>query len=70
MRLVFPDILGLNYRSHSHRIRVLSESWMMNEIYCPSCGNDHLTQFPNNSRLADFFCEKCGEVYELKSKGS
>ena len=33
-------------------------------------GNDHLTQFPNNSRLADFFCENCGEVYELKSKGS
>lgn len=70
MRLIFPDIHGLNYRSASQRVRVLSETWMKNEMYCPSCGNNHLMRFPNNSRLADFFCDNCGEVYELKSKGS
>ena len=70
MRLVFSDVLGLNYKRPSQHIRVLSESWMKSEMYCPSCGNDHLTQFPNNSRLADFFCGQCGEIYELKSKGS
>ena len=70
MRLIFPDIPCLNYRSASQRARVLSEMWMKNEMYCPSCGNDHLMKFPNNSRLADFFCDNCGEVYELKSKSS
>ena len=29
-----------------------------------------MQKFPNNARMADFFCGKCGEVYELKSKGS
>ena len=27
-------------------------------------------KFPNNTKLADFYCTKCGEIYELKSKGS
>ena len=70
MRLTFPELSGLNYRSPSQRIRVLSETWMKNEMYCPSCGCEALQKFPNNSRLADFFCDRCGEVYELKSKGS
>lgn len=43
---------------------------MKNEMYCPACGNDTLQKFPNNSRLVDFLCTECGEVYELKSKGS
>lgn len=70
MRLVFPELSGLNYRSLSQRIRVLSETWMNNEMYCPACGYDSLKKFPNNSRLADFLCVRCGEIYELKSKGS
>lgn len=69
MRLVFPELTSLNYRSPSQRIRVLSEAWMKNEMYCPACGCDSLQKFPNNSRLADFFCASCGEVYELKSNG-
>lgn len=69
MNLVFPE-LSVNYRSASQRIRVLSETWFNNEVYCPACGNDNLLKFPNNFRLADFYCERCGEVFELKSKGS
>ncbi len=70
MRLVFPELPNLNYRSTSQRIRVLSESWLKSEMYCPACGSDTLLKFPNNSRLADFYCAQCGEVYELKSKSS
>ena len=69
MNLIFPEILNLNYKSPSQRIRVLSESWFMNEMYCPACGNETLMKFPNNTKLADFYCTKCGEIYELKSKG-
>lgn len=70
MNLVFPENYGLQYKSPSQRIRVLSELWMKNEMYCPSCGCDTLQKFPNNSKLADFYCDRCGEIYELKSKGS
>ena len=71
MNLIFPEIPDVNnYRSTSQRIRVLSEAWFKNEMYCPACGYDSLLKFPNNSRLADFYCGKCGEVYELKSKGT
>ena len=70
MKLILPEVSGLNYRSPSQRIRVLSELWMKQEMYCPACGCDNLVKFPNNTRLADFFCRRCGEVYELKSKGS
>ena len=68
MRLIFPEINTLSYRSIPQRIRVLSEQWMQNEMYCPSCGKDNLSKLPNNTKLADFFCETCGEFYELKSK--
>ena len=70
MNLVFPEIYGMQYKSSSQRIRVLSELWMKNEMYCPSCGNVSLLHLPNNSKVADFKCESCGEIYELKSKGS
>ncbi|MBR1657034.1 MAG: hypothetical protein IJ697_01020 [Synergistaceae bacterium] len=68
MNLTFPE-LQIDYRSSPQRIRVLTETWFKNEVYCPACGNYNLLKFPNNSKLADFYCGRCGEVFELKSKG-
>lgn len=34
--------------------------------YCPHCGNVKMSQFPNNSPLADFLCGSCSE--ELKGQ--
>ena len=70
MKLVFPEVQNLNFKSLSQRIRVVSELWFKNEMYCPACGCNYLAKMPNNSRVADFFCDNCGEIYELKSKGS
>jgi len=36
--------------------------------YCPHCGNSKIESFPNNSKLADFFCKTCSEEFELKSQ--
>lgn len=36
-------------------------------VFCPNCGTS-LTRFPNNQPVADFYCTKCFEEYELKSK--
>ena len=68
MNLTLPELESSRYRSPSQIIRVISELWMTNEMYCPSCGNASLYHLPNNSKVADFKCESCGEIYELKSK--
>ncbi len=55
------------YNSNSQKIRVLTENWVHNYIYCPSCGNG-INEYENNRPVADFYCSKCSEDYELKSK--
>jgi type II restriction enzyme len=55
------------YISETQKIRVASEGWFVVCGYCTECLDD-LEKFPNNSPVADFFCNKCKEQYELKSK--
>ncbi|MBR0233706.1 MAG: hypothetical protein IJQ47_06630, partial [Synergistaceae bacterium] len=62
-----PDIFDSKYKSNSQRARVITETWFKTELYCPACGYNSLIKFNNNEKMADFFCEKCGEIYELKS---
>src|SRR3989338_1065532 len=67
MNLYRKDIFDL-YESNSQRIRVLTEKWTENNMFCPACLNLHIKQFPNNMPVADFFCPKCNEQYQLKSQ--
>ena len=60
--------LYLNYNSNSQKARVLTEPWIKDNFYCPRCGYHQLDRFPNNKKVADFFCPKCNSQYELKSK--
>jgi len=68
MELFLPVEVAKNYTSPSQQIRVMTEYWVNNSIFCPNCGY-HLTDFENNSPVADFYCKDCREEYELKSKG-
>ena len=56
------------YNSKTQQARILTESWVAKNIYCPNCGSNPLNEFENNRPVADFFCKKCSEEYELKSK--
>lgn len=67
MKIFFDEKLAKNYHSPSQKIRILTESWVGDEIYCPNCGND-IGHYENNRPVADFFCSGCREEYELKSK--
>lgn len=67
MNLNFDTKLADNYTSYSQKARVLSEAWVLSEIYCPSCG-DSIYDYDNNKPVADFYCKKCLEDFELKSK--
>lgn len=54
--------------SASQSARVVTESWAEQNMFFPSCGRDRLQKFRANRPVADFFCEDCGEEYELKSQ--
>lgn len=68
MDTFFDQSLIGNYHSKSQIIRVLTETWVLNNIYCPRCGYHKILHFPNNSAVADFYCPMCKNEYELKSK--
>lgn len=67
MDLIFNTKLAIQYKSNSQKIRVLTENWVKNTIFCPNCGNN-LNEFPNGQPAGDFYCKNCTEEYELKSK--
>jgi type II restriction enzyme len=68
MNLDFNTKLADGYKSNSQIARRLTEDWVLNNSYCPLCENPVLNEFENNRPVADFFCGKCNEEYELKSK--
>jgi type II restriction enzyme len=68
MNLTFQVAIAAAYKSPLQRTRVLSEHWVGSQAYCPNCGNPQVIAYPNNSRIADFYCPSCNEGYELKSQ--
>lgn len=68
MNLNFDRNLATYYHSNSQRARVLTESWIEQNMFCPVCGNNYISHFENNRPVADFFCPNCLSQYELKSK--
>jgi type II restriction enzyme len=67
MKLEFDEPQS-SYTSGSQSARSWTEAWVGAQAYCPHCGNAKMSQFPNNSPLADFLCTSCNEEFELKSQ--
>lgn len=66
--------LGLSFDAFDHHIknksqiaRIITEQWVVENIFCPSCG-DFIKKHSNNRPVADFYCQKCLCDFELKSK--
>ncbi|MBU0977304.1 MAG: hypothetical protein KKD18_02715 [Nanoarchaeota archaeon] len=57
-----------HYKSNAQIARILTEGWMSNNMFCPNCLNLKITPFPNNNPVADFFCPRCKEQFQLKSQ--
>ena len=60
--------LASNYHSPSQIARAITEGWIANNMYCPRCGECHLQHFANNRPVADFYCPRCKNQFELKGK--
>lgn len=67
MNLQF-NIIKNDFTSQSQNIRVITENWVCENMFCPRCGYNKLNHFENNRPVADFYCNKCNNQYELKSK--
>ncbi len=55
------------YKNNSQKIRVMSESWTENNIFCPNCGKNNLKNLENNKKASDFLCKSCLENFEQKA---
>lgn len=62
--LVLPE----NLKSNSQKIRIASENWVSDNLFCINCGELKLNNFENNRPVADFYCQICDCQFELKSK--
>ena len=54
------------YRSVPQKVRLLTENWAKDNLFCPNCGG-MLEKYPNNQPVADLQCTSCTEDFELKS---
>ncbi|MFH1855874.1 MAG: DpnI domain-containing protein [Candidatus Omnitrophota bacterium] len=68
MNLFLDSKLAKGYTNSSQKIRVITENWVKNQVYCPNCGHSDIDKYENNKPVTDFFCSNCKEDYELKSK--
>ena len=68
MNMHFDISLAEGYKSAAQKTRVLSEAWVTQNVFCPCCGNPHISKLENNLPVADMQCSNCGEIFELKSK--
>lgn len=57
-------------KSNRQITRVVTESWVKNNIFCPICGCPVLSKYKNNMPVADFCCDDCKSDFELKSRES
>lgn len=68
MDLALCKDLAVGYKNNSQKARVITESWIANNMFCPRCGYERIAHFENNRPVADFFCDNCNNQYELKSR--
>ena len=67
MNLALNPSLGAQYKSLSQKARVITESWVESEMFCPSCESPSLERLPHGTKVRDFQCPDCQEQYQCKS---
>jgi type II restriction enzyme len=68
LKLELRPEVAAPYKSFSQRARVLTETWVQENLYCPACPSDNLHPTPKGERVIDFTCPNCDEPYQLKSQ--
>ena len=68
MQLKLDYSLCEEYKSNTQKMRVATEKWVEQNMFCPICGRPHLHHYTANKPVSDFCCEDCHNDFELKSK--
>ena len=68
MNLELNPRLAVKYKSLSQRARVMTEAWVEENLYCPSCPADSLEAERAGRKVIDFTCHECDEQFQLKSQ--
>ncbi len=67
MQTFLDKSIAASYTSASQIARVVSERWLLANMYCLNCDTDRLQPTPANTGCKDFFCHACQSPYELKT---
>lgn len=67
LNAALPTHLCVQYKSNSQRARVCTESWALDNLFCPNCGGS-LLPATNGTSVYDFSCPDCCERYQLKGE--
>lgn len=62
-----PLNTGATYKSAAQRVRVISEAWAADNLYCPCCPSDTIERCRNNQEAVDYTCSSCHASFQLKS---
>jgi type II restriction enzyme len=60
--------LASPYPSASQAARAVTEAWVSENLYCPSCPSESLESTRPGTKVVDFRCPECSEPFQLKSK--
>src|SRR5207247_10570657 len=66
--LRLDPVLAASYTSRAQIARVVTETWVREQVYCPACDNDSLEPTPTGTKVVDFSCDSCEEDFQLKSQ--
>jgi type II restriction enzyme len=67
MILELPVEAAAAYKSSSQKARVITEKWALDNIYCPACTCDRVTDTAANTEAVDFVCSRCDALFQLKA---
>lgn len=70
MQLSLPTTRAANYKSPSQRVRVATEDWGSQNLYCPNCSEESLNATPPNTPSIDYICGGCESTFQLKSQST
>ncbi len=67
MILNLPTRLAENYKSPSQRARIITETWALENMYCPACMANRLDKTRTGTEAVDFICSDCDSQFQLKA---
>jgi type II restriction enzyme len=60
--------LAAGYSSRSQIARIVTETWIRDQMYCPACASEQLEPTRPGTKVVDFVCPDCQEPFQLKSQ--